>query len=495
MPQIQPSISKQELLCIETPAGPCGMVVFGASGDLTRRKLIGSLFELYRRQLLAEEFYFMGCGRSKFSDESFRAAAAECLPENGVTLEKKAAFLDKIYYLSGGYDDPVFYESLGERLARLDCIHVTGGCHVFYLAVPPGVYGTITEQLGKAKLSCKGMRECEDRARLVVEKPFGTDLESAEALNDQMHNHFEERQIYRIDHYLGKETVQNILMFRFANAIFEPIWNRNYIDHVQITIAESLGVEHRAGYYDSSGALRDMFQNHMLGMLALVAMEAPASFEADAIRDEKVKLLRSVRPLEIRPYDRTVVTGQYSSGEIEGKPVCGYREENGVAPESTTETFAAARVLIDNWRWKGVPFYMRTGKRLASRLTEIAIQFKTVPHSMFAAIGLDQMPPNVLVLKIQPNEGINLSFQAKRPGPKTCISTLTLNFNYSDVFGTESPEAYERLLLDCMAGDQTLFTRQDDVQVTWGLLQPVLDAILAGSLPPYDYPAGAESMP
>ncbi len=495
MPQIQPSISKQEQLCIETPARPCGMVVFGASGDLTRRKLLGSLFELYKRQLLAEEFYFIGCGRSKFSDESYRSTAADCISSKGVAPEKVAAFLDKIYYMTGDYEDSAFYETISERLARLDCIHATGGCHIFYLAVPPGLYGAIAEHLGRAKLSCRGMPDCNVRARLVIEKPFGRDLKSAAALNDQIQHHFEERQVYRIDHYLGKETVQNILMLRFANAIFEPVWNRNYVDHVQITIAESLGVEHRAGYYDKSGALRDMFQNHMFSMLSLVAMEPPASFDADAIRDEKVKLLRSVRPLEVRPYDTMVLTAQYGAGVIDGQALRGYRQEEGIAPESTTDTFAAARILVDNWRWKGVPFYMRTGKRLARRLTEIAITFKTVPHSMFASIGLEDMPANVLVLKIQPNEGINLSFQAKRPGAKACMSTLTLNFNYSDVFGTESPEAYERLLLDCMVGDQTLFTRQDDVQVAWQLLQPVLDAVAAGTMTPVVYPAGADSFP
>ncbi|HPD47828.1 MAG TPA: glucose-6-phosphate dehydrogenase [Anaerohalosphaeraceae bacterium] len=495
MPQIEPSISKQELLCVETPARPCGMVVFGASGDLTRRKLLSSLFELHKRGLLAEEFYFVGCGRTKFSDEAYRSIAAKSISADGVAPEKTSAFLEKIYYITGAYDDPGLYESISDRLARLDCLHATGGCHVFYLAVPPGLYGTIAEQLGRARLSCRGLPECENRARLVIEKPFGHDLQSAVALSQELNRYFEERQIYRIDHYLGKETVQNILMFRFANAIFEPIWNRNYVDHVQITIAESLGVEHRAGYYDKSGAFRDMFQNHMLGMLSLVAMEPPASFDADSIRDEKVKLLRSVRPLEVAPYDRTVVTGQYTAGELDGQPVCGYRQEEGVSPDSTTETFAAARILIDNWRWKGVPFYLRTGKRLARRLTEIAITFKTVPHSMFASIGLEDMPANVLVLKIQPNEGINLSFQAKRPGAKACMSTLTLNFNYSDVFGTDTPEAYERLLLDCMVGDQTLFTRQDDVQVAWSLIQPVLDAIAAGTLTPIDYPAGAETFP
>ncbi|MCK5173270.1 MAG: glucose-6-phosphate dehydrogenase, partial [Planctomycetes bacterium] len=302
-------------------------------------------------------------------------------------------------------------------------------------------------------------------------------------------------QIYRIDHYLGKETVQNILMFRFANAIFEPLWNRNYIDHVQITIAESIGIASRGGYYDQAGALRDMFQNHMLGMLALMAMEPPTSFEADDIRDEKVKLLRSIRPIEMDSWTASIVTGQYAAGAVDGEDACGYIQESSIPRDSTTETFVAARLFIDNWRWQDVPFYLRTGKRLATRLTEIAITFKKVPHSMFVSVGLDEMPENVLVLKIQPNEGINLSFQAKRPGSKACMSTLTMNFNYNDVFKTQAPEAYQRLLLDCMAGDQTLFTRQDEVQVAWKFLDKLLQMLENGDLTPFQYPAGAQSFP
>lgn len=284
-------------------------------------------------------------------------------------------------------------------------------------------------------------------------------------------------------------------MFRFANAIFEPIWNRNYIDHIQITIAESLGVEHRASYYDKAGALRDMFQNHVLGMLSLVAMEPPTSFDADHIRNEKVKLLQSIRPLEISPSKSDIIPGRYTQGTINGTGVCGYRQEPGIAKDSKTETFVAAKMFIDNWRWKGVPFYLRTGKRLATKLTEIAITFKKVPHSMFASVGLDDMPANVLVLKIQPDEGISLNFQAKRPGSKVCIGTLTMDFNYADVFGAELPEAYQRLLLDCMVGDQTLFTRQDDVQLSWSLLTSVLQAWQTTDLAPHEYPAGSESFP
>jgi glucose-6-phosphate 1-dehydrogenase len=327
----------------------------------------------------------------------------------------------------------------------------------------------------------------------VVEKPFGHDLASALELNSTIQKHFSESQIYRIDHYLGKETVQNILMFRFANAIFEPVWNRNFIDHIQITIAESLGVEHRGGYYDKAGALRDMFQSHILGMLAFVTMEPPASFQPDHIRDEKVKLLRSIRPFDQRSIEKDIVRGQYSAGAIEGKSVVGYRRELEVDPNSTTETYAAAKVFVDNWRWQGVPFYVRTGKRLARKDTEIAIAFKKVPHSMFVSAGLGDLPANVLVFQIQPEEAISLSFQAKRPGSKACMGTLRMRFGYRDVFGGEAPEAYQRLLLDCMTGDQTLFTRQDDVEVSWNLVTPVLDAWQKWPALPFEYPAGCES--
>ncbi len=495
MPQIQPSISRQELLCAETPAAPCGMVVFGGSGDLARRKLIVSLFELYKRQLLGEQFFFLGCGRKHLSNDDYRNIAADSISDTTTTPEQLSSFLEKIYFISGAYDDAAFYEDITGRLAELDAKHNTGGNHVYYLAVPPAIYGTIADHLGNAGLSCIGSPECRRRAKLVVEKPFGRDLKSAIALNEQIQKHFSESQIYRIDHYLGKETVQNILMLRFANAIFEPVWNRNYIDHVQITIAESIGVGHRAGYYDESGALRDMFQNHMLGMLAFVAMESPTSFDADGIRGEKVKLLRSIRPIDAGEIGENFVRGQYAAGFVEGEGVCGYLDEEGVKAGSGTETFVAGKLFIDNWRWEGVPFYLRTGKRMAKRVTEIAITFKEVPHSMFASVGLDEMPANVLVLKIQPNEGIRLSFQAKRPGSKACMSTLTLNFNYSEVFATEAPEAYQRLLLDCMVGDQTLFNRQDDVEVSWDLLGPLLEAWGndAAGLETYAGGSGAES--
>ena len=493
MPEIQPSVSKQEIACAEIPGEPCGLVVFGASGDLARRKLIGGLFELFKRGLLSEKFYFLGCGRKWLSDGDYRKIAEDSIASHSGSVQEKDGFTKYFNFISGDYGESGFYDRIKERLVGLDVEYGVGGCHIFYLSVPPLLYSTIAENLGDAGLSHTDSPVCKLAPRLVIEKPFGRDLESAVVLNGQIRKYFDESQIYRIDHYLGKETVQNILMFRFANAMFEPVWNRNYIDHVQITIAESIGVGGRAGYYDESGALRDMFQNHMLGMLAFVAMESPTSFDADGIRGEKVKLLRSIRPIDAGQIAQDFARGQYSSGVVDGEKVCGYLDEEGVKAGSGTETFVAGRMFIDNWRWKGVPFYLRTGKRMAKRVTEIAITFKEVPHSMFASVGLDEMPANVLVLKIQPNEGIRLSFQAKRPGSKACMSTLTLNFNYSEVFATEIPEAYQRLLLDCMVGDQTLFNRQDDVEVSWELLGPLLEAWGNGAAGLERYPGGNDA--
>jgi glucose-6-phosphate 1-dehydrogenase len=497
MNKIQPSLNQQDIICAETPAPPNAMVVFGASGDLAHRKLIPSIFNIFAQDLLDEKFYLLGCGRTKLTDEDFRETAQQAIREShsGASVKDLNAFTEKLYYIDGDYNDAAFYESIKARLVQLDKKHKIDGCHIFYLAVPPLLYTQIVEHLGRSTLSCAAESDSKQRARLIVEKPFGRDLQSAVELNNKIRRCFNESQIYRIDHYLGKESVQNILMFRFANVIFEPVWNRDYIDHVQITIAESMGIEHRGSYYDKAGALRDIFQNHMLQMLALVAMEPPASFEADSIRDERVKLLRSIRPFNLNEVDSLILRGQYGPGSISGKQVVGYKDEPGIDPQSKTETFVAAKLFVNNWRWNGVPFYLRTGKRLAHKDTEIAITFKKVPHSMFVSAGLEDISTNVLVLRIQPEEGISLQFQAKHPGSKICMSTLNMNFNYKSVFLVDMPEAYQRLLLDCMVGDQTLFTRFDSVEIAWQLLMLVLQAWQNGDSSPYEYPAGSESFP
>jgi glucose-6-phosphate 1-dehydrogenase len=494
-PEIHPSVAALDIVCAETAAPPIAMVVFGASGDLVSRKLLPSLLQIQQRGLLSDRFCLLGCGRTEYSDEEFREMTRTALREHaaGASPQAITTFVERLHYLSGDYADARTYERIKNRLDELHVKHDVDGCNLFYLSVPPVLYATIIEHLGSAGLSRRDDPDCEKCARLVVEKPFGRDLTSASELNESVSRWFDETQVYRIDHYLGKETVQNIMIFRFANGIFEPVWNRNHIDNVQITIAETLGVEHRASYYDKSGALRDMFQNHVLQMMALIAMEPPISFHADHIRDEKVKLLRSIRPLQMDAWNKSCVRGQYAAGEVNGQQVPAYRSEKGVDPKSTTETFVAARLFVDNWRWKDVPFYLRTGKRLAQKDTEIVVTFKQVPHSLFGSVGLDDMPPNILVFRIQPEEGISLRFQAKRPGSKMCMGTLDMSFSYQGVFGVQMPESYERLLLDCMLGDQTLFTRFDGVETSWQLLTPVLRAWENDGAGPTHYPAGAES--
>lgn len=495
--QIHPSVAVLDTICVEAAAPSTATVVFGASGDLVRRKLLPSLAQVQKRGLLSEQFCLLGVGRTEYSDEQFRKIVADAIKGNSPNTppDVSPAFLEKFYYVSGEYGDAGTYNRIKSRLSELRSKHGVTGCSLFYLSVPPILYETIINHLGSSGLSCKADPECQMRARLVVEKPFGHDLDSALALNHAVSKWFEESQVYRIDHYLGKETVQNILIFRFANAIFEPLWNRNHIDNVQLTVAETLGVEHRANYYDQSGATRDMFQNHLMQMLALIAMEPPTSFDADRIRDEKVKLLRAIRPFSQDAWVPSFVRGRYGPGEVDGERVPGYMQETGVDPDSATETYVAARLFIDNWRWKDVPFYLRTGKRLARKHTEIIVTFKEIPHSLFGSAGLDHMPANVLVFQIQPQEGISLQFQAKRPGSKICIGTLDMTFRYETVFGVEMPEAYERLLLDCMVGDQTLFTRFDAVEVAWRLLMPVLESWQRSKDKPFEYPAGSESFP
>ncbi|MGX7950404.1 glucose-6-phosphate dehydrogenase [Oleidesulfovibrio alaskensis] len=463
-------------MCEETPPEPCGMVIFGASGDLVARKLLPALFGLFRRGLLPERFFMLGFARTPMTDDDFRGKVRESIlaahPQGAGQLDD---FLALCRYTYGDYDDPAAYTNLA--LCSSECVmdyHAAENL-LFYLALPPHLHAGVVRHLHGAGLTAEGENGSPWR-RVVFEKPFGHDLASALELDSRLCSVLRQEQIFRMDHYLGKETVQSILMFRFANAIFEPLWNRGYVDHVQITVAESLGIEHRGAYYDSAGCLRDMFQNHMMQMLALVAMEPPTSFDPERVRDERVKLLHSIRPWTADDMRHWVVRGQYTQGvTAEGAPLAGYRHEPRVAEGSTTETYVAARLFIDNWRWQGVPFFLRSGKRMPRKVSEIAVTFRRVPHSMFGMHSKSEMPANVLVLKIQPEEGIDLHIQAKQPGPKSCMATMALAFKYREIFGINPPDAYERLLLDCMLGDRTLFWSREGVEASWRLITPVLD--------------------
>jgi glucose-6-phosphate 1-dehydrogenase len=445
-------------------ADPCVLVIFGASGDLTRRKLLPALYNLAEAGLLPDRFAVLGVARPAIPEEEYRSQMQQRVRDaEGEPLDSAlwGKIVDRLHYLSGEFDDTELYVRLRETLANLDEKYGTGGNYLFYLAVPPALFGTVVLHLGSANLTDeRGGRW----RRVIVEKPFGHDLQSARALNAELSTSLDETQVYRIDHYLGKETVQNLLAFRFANGIFEPVWNRRYVDHVQMTVAEEVGIEGRGAYYDKAGGLRDMVQNHMFQLLTLVAMEPPISFRADDVHDEKVKVLHAVPPYGADDVRRSVVRGQYS----------GYRNEKNVAPESATETFVAMRLFIDNWRWANVPFYLRTGKKMPKRLTEIAIQFKQPPFVLFRGTGIDRLNPNVLIIRIQPNEGISLAFDAKVPGPLDKLGTVTMDFSYADYFGTEPSTGYETLLYDAMIGDQTLFHRMDMVEAGWQVVAPIL---------------------
>jgi len=458
-----------------TAAEPCTIVIFGASGDLTRRKLIPALYELASQKCLARRFAIIGFARSPMSDEAFQASTAEAVRKFGsgpVDEHELRCFAESFAYVSGDYDDPAAFQKLSQRLDELDRKHNLEGNRLYYLATPPSVYTVAIDQLEKARLAWQSNGK--SWVRIIIEKPYGRDLASARELNGKVLKVFDESQVYRIDHYLGKDTVQNLLVLRFGNGIFEPLWNRNYIDHVQITAAESLGVEQRAAFYETTGALRDMIQSHVLQLTSLVAMEAPASFDATAVRNEKIKVLQSIRPFTAETIARDVIPGQYGPGVLDkNEDVAGYLQEPGVKPNSVTETYVGARLLIDNWRWADVPFYIRTGKRLPRRVTEIAIQFRRAPHLVFRGQGIDT---NSLVLNIQPEEGISVSFHAKLPGQEMRLTTVNMDFSYQAAFGGGERSAYAALLNDCMRGDATLFDRADGVEAAWALVNPILDA-------------------
>ena len=475
------------------PGDPCIMVIFGAAGDLTRRKLLPALYNLAKAQLLSREFAIVGVAHNAMSTDDFRKKLSEDIRRyagSEIDPDIWEWFTRRIYYVTAEFDDKDLYSKLKTDLAKVDKDHSTHGNYFFYLATAPRFFGPVVEQLAAGGL----MDESNGHQwrRVIVEKPFGHDLDSAKSLNQQLLKVANERQIYRIDHYLGKETVQNILAFRFANGIFEPIWNRRYIDHVQITVAETVGVESRGSYYDTAGALRDMVPNHIMQLISLTSMEPPISFRADAVRDEQAKILHAIQPLSSEEVLSKTVRGQYGPGIENSQRVPGYRQEEDVPPDSRTETFVAMKLAIDNWRWADVPFYLRTGKCLTSQSTQIVIQFRRAPFVLFRDTPVENLLPNQLVLHIQPQEGISLQFAAKVPGPIMRLGAVDMNFKYDDYFGTRPSTGYERLLHDCMIGDATLFQRADMVEAGWCVVSPALDVWKA--LPPRNfpnYPAGS----
>jgi glucose-6-phosphate 1-dehydrogenase len=469
---------------------PTLIIIFGSSGDLTYRKLVPALYNLFLDKWLGDKFAMFGVDRKHKTHDEFR----QHLREGVDKFSRRGKSDSKIWkdfashlkiFSAADFSDPNAYTKLASELADQEKEWGTKANRIFYLAIPPTVIETVTAQLGKA--GCAG--DCE-RARIVVEKPFGRDLESARALNRTLGRAFKESQIYRIDHYLGKETVQNILAFRFANSLFEPIWNRRYIDHVQITVGERIGVEHRGGYYDHAGALRDMIQNHLLQVLCLIAMEPPVSLQDEEVRNKKVDVIHAIRPFIRNRIHEFAVRGQYGAGWIEGEHSPAYRDEAGVAKDSYTETYAAIKLFVDNWRWQGVPFYLRTGKRLPAMVSEVSIQFRPVPHMSFSSVAMGDWQPNRLAIRIQPDEGINLRFLAKRPGLKIHLSNVDMRFSYQEAFKTTSPEAYETLLLDIMEGDSTLFMRADQVEAAWALVDPIIESWEEVTPDFPNYPAG-----
>ncbi|HDO36108.1 MAG TPA: glucose-6-phosphate dehydrogenase [Nitrospirae bacterium] len=447
---------------------PFGLIIFGASGDLAGRKLLPALFNLFCNDILPENFFILGTARTDFTDIDFRLRIEGALSEGDNA--NTTAFLKHIFYRKIDYTDRATFGSLRRRLGNLEKRYNVRGRRLFYLSVPPGLSESIVHAMGSG-----GLASCDGWRRIVLEKPFGWDIDSARRLNSLLHQYFSEEDIFRIDHYLGKETVQDILLFRFANSIFEPLWDRNHIDHIQITAAESIGIGSRAGYYDSTGIIRDMFQNHIIQLLSLVALEPPSTFEPLRIREEKIKVFRALRSFKPEEIRQNAFFGQYTGGRKGRAAIHGYREERGIPADSNTPTFAAFRLFIDNWRWQGVPFYVRSGKRLKRAVSEVSIHFRNVPHSIFRDILADGIKPNVLVFRIQPDEAIELRFQGKLPGSRLCIRDVTMNFSYADKLSVPLPDAYERVLMDCIRGDHLLFVGQDGVELAWEFFMPVLD--------------------
>lgn len=494
----------REGLRLEQTPPPCTMVIFGVTGDLTRRKLMPSLFELAIDTPLPAGFSIVGVSHRNWNDDAFREEMQGALRASlgdGFDPTAWESFAHGLSYIQGDFDNPGTYEHLGHILDRLDRDRGAGGNRIYYLATAPSFYPLIIRRLGAANLANRptpGVEQVPNGpwTRIIVEKPFGHDLASATDLNNEVASVFSESQVFRIDHYLGKETVQNLLVFRFANGIFEPVWNRQYIDHVQVTVAESIGIEGRGTFYEEAGALRDMVQSHMFQLLSLIAMEAPSTISAKTVRDEKVQLLQAISPFRGAAAEQDVVRGQYGPGYVNGRVALGYQQEAGVSPHSSVETYMALRLRIDNWRWAGVPFYLRTGKRLPQRTTEIAVQFRKVPHLLFARAGTMPPEPNVLTLRIQPDEGISLRFAAKVPGAMMQIRSVHMDFYYGASFTGHGPDDYSRLLLDCMRGDSTLFARRDEVETAWGLVDGILEHWRATAEPEFpNYDAGTWGPP
>ncbi len=468
------------------PPGPCAMVIFGAGGDLTKRLLIPAIYNLAAGKLLPEQFAIVGVSIEPFSTDQYREQATKDIHQfatRSVADDSWNWFRQRIHYVSGDFSDPNLYAKLKDTLAQAEKEHGTNGNCLYYLAISPQFFPVVVQQLGAAGMT----NEDGDKwKRVVIEKPFGHDVASAIALDKIIGQVLDEKQIFRIDHYLGKETVQNIIAFRFANGIFEPVWNRRYVDHVQVTVSETLGVELRGGYYETAGALRDMVPNHIFQLITLCAMEPPISFEADAVHDEQVKVLHAIQTLTPQMAIQQAVRGQYGSGAINGKPVPAYRSEPHVAPDSETPTYVAMALHIDNWRWAGVPFYLRTGKRMANHATQIVIRFRQPPFVLFRKTSVEGLPPNEIVIDIQPDEGIWLNFEAKIPGPVVRLGAVNMKFAYSDYFGSTPQTGYETLIYDCMMGDPTLFQRADMVEAAWRVVQPILDVWKA--IPAVDFP-------